>query len=357
MLPLATSAYANTPISPMPKKTIKPNRLNAGDTIGVIAPSSGIDPEDFDYAIENLHTLGFKTKIGKYAAARNGFLAGTDQERLEDLHWAFSDPEVRGIWCIRGGYGASRILPYINYKLIKRNPKVLIGYSDITALHFAIQRETGLVTFHGPVASSKFTEYTRTNCLAVLTNPKRRFEITLAPEMIEPPEPIEGGNGKKIENTEQIETDESSQDETTNVGVIRAGTCRGELIGGNLSLVVALAGTDYSLNKPKNKILFLEDVGESPYRIDRMLTQLRESSNLRKLSGIALGHFTEGGSSDSNSQSTVEVLTERLGTLGIPVIYGLSFGHIKNQCTLPIGIEAELSTERQTITLLEPAVK
>ncbi len=136
-------------------KTIKPKRLTAGNTVAVIAPSSGVSEEEFDKSIKNMTDLGFKTKVGKYTQALNGFLAGTDRERLEDLHWAFSDKEVSAVWCIRGGYGAGRFLPNIDYNLIKKNPKIFVGYSDITALHLAIYQNTGLVTFHGPVASSK----------------------------------------------------------------------------------------------------------------------------------------------------------------------------------------------------------
>lgn len=314
------------------KKIIKPKRLSQGDTVGVIAPSSGLSAEDFDKALQNLSDLGFKTKVGKYARARNGFLAGTDKERLEDLHWAFSDSEIKAVWCVRGGYGASRILPFIDYNLIGKNPKIFIGYSDITAPHLAIFQNTGLVTFHGPVGTSKPTDYTKDHVLNTLTNPTENYKIELS------------------------EYNKSQESNLFKTEIITKGTARGELIGGNLSLLSALAGTPYALKNLKGKILFIEDVGEQPYRIDRMLTQIRQSVDLKSLSGIALGVFEDCNPKDKTTQTLLEVLKDRLGDLGIPVIYGLSFGHIRDQFTLPLGIKAELDTENAAITFLETCV-
>jgi muramoyltetrapeptide carboxypeptidase len=314
------------------KNIIKPKRLIKDDTVAVIAPSSGVSAEDFEKALQNLADLGFKTKIGKSARARNGFLAGTDKERLDDLHQAFSDAEVKAVWCVRGGYGASRFLPDLNFNLIKKNPKILIGYSDITALHTAIYQNTGLVTFHGPVAASNFSDYTKKHVVNVLMNPSAPYKIELSPDNI-----------AKESNLFKTE-------------VIRSGKCRGELIGGNLSLLSALAGTPFGLRKTKSKLLFIEDVGEQPYRIDRMLTQLRQSIDMRQLAGIALGVFEDCNPKTNDTQSLTDVLKDRLGDLGIPVIYGLSFGHIRDQFTLPVGIEAELDTENAAMTFLETGV-
>ncbi len=315
------------------KKIIKPRRLLKGDTIGVIAPSSGVSGQTFDEALQNLEDLGFKTKVGKYARGGRGFLSGTDNERLHDLHWAFKTREIKAVWCMRGGYGASRLLPKIDYKLIKKNPKILVGFSDITALHIAIFRKTGLVTFHGPVGTSNFTDYTKTQLLNTLMRPTKRYEVKL-------PDVPEGGNPELYKTR-----------------VITPGKCTGRLIGGNLSLLSAMTGTPYGLRKVKGKILFIEDVSEAPYRIDRMLTQMRQSINMRVLAGIAIGVFTRYESEPGQpSQSLMEVLSERLGGLGIPVIYGLSFGHIRNQITIPIGVKAELDTHKSTITLLETGV-
>ncbi len=314
------------------KKLIKPKHIQQGDTVGVIAPSSGLSAEDFEKALQNLSSLGFKTKVGKYARAKNGFLAGTDKERLEDLHWAFSDAEVKAVWCVRGGYGASRILPFIDYNLIRKNPKISIGYSDITAPHVAIFQNTGLVTFHGPVGTSNPSDYTKMHVLNALTNPTANYKIELSEF-----------NKTKESNLFKTET-------------IVKGKASGELIGGNLSLLSAMAGTPFAMKNLKGKILFIEDVGEQPYRIDRMLTQLLQSADLKSLAGIALGVFEDCNPKDATTQSLIEVLKDRLGNLGIPVIYGLSFGHIRDQFTLPLGIKAELDTENATVTLLETCV-
>jgi muramoyltetrapeptide carboxypeptidase len=316
-------------------RKIKPKRLKAGDTIGVIAPASGVSEETFERGLQNLADLGFQTKVGKNARGRNGFLSGTDQERLDDLHWAFRDKEIKAVWSIRGGYGASRLLPRIDYRLIRRNPKILVGFSDITALHLAIYQKTGLVTFHGPNAASNFTDYSKNHIVNTLMNPVSGYEIKLP----EPP------------------TDEEEDPELYQTNIIRKGKCRGELIGGNLSLLIALTGTPFGLNKVKGKILFIEDVNESPYRVDRMLTQLRQSINMRSLAGIAVGVFTRGKTeNDEPSQSMLDVLNERLGDLRIPVIHGLSFGHIRENFTIPLGIKAEMNTAKSTVTFLETAV-
>ncbi len=314
------------------KKLIKPKRLVKGDTVGVIAPASSLAPADFDRALQNLADLGFKTKVGKYARGRKGFLSGTDKERLEDLHWAFSDPEIKAVWCVRGGYGVSRILPAVDFNLIKKNPKVFIGYSDITALHLAISQNCGLVTFHGPVAASTYSDYPKKHVINMLMNPTAPYKVELSPD-----------NQAKESNLFKTE-------------VITKGKATGKLVGGNLSLLTALAGTPFGLQNTKGKILFTEDVGEQPYRIDRMLTQLRQSIDMRALAGIALGVFEDCNPKDPISQTLIEVIRDRLGDLGIPVIYGLSFGHIRDQFTLPVGIEAELDTENATVTFLEAGV-
>ena len=313
-------------------KTVKPKRLTTGDTVAVIAPSSGVSEQEFDKAIQNMSDLGFKTKVGKYTKSLNGFLAGTDKERLEDFHSAFADKEVKAIWCIRGGYGAARFLPDIDYNLIRKNPKILIGYSDITALHLAIYQNTGLVTFHGPVASSTYSDYTKKHAINVLMNPSAQYKIELSPDNV------------------------AKESSLFKAEVITKGKCRGKLIGGNLSLLTALAGTPFALKNMKGKLLFIEDVGERPYRLDRMLTQLRQSIDLKQLAGIALGVFENCNAPDDKSQTVIDVARDQLGDVGIPVIYGLSFGHIRDQFTLPVGIEAELDTESATMNFLESAV-
>jgi muramoyltetrapeptide carboxypeptidase len=313
-------------------KTIKPKRLKQGDTVAIIAPSSGVSKEDLDFAMQNMADLGLKTKLGKSVSKVNGFLAGTDKERLDDLHWAFADKTVDAVWCVRGGYGATRFLPKIDFKIIKNNPKIFIGYSDITALHTAIYQNCGLVTFHGPVAASTFSDYAKKHVVNTLMNPTTPYKIELSPDNI------------------------AKESVAFKTEAITKGKVKGKLIGGNLSLLTAMAGTPFGLRDTKGKLLFIEDVGEKPYRLDRMFVQLKQSINLRELSGIALGIFTDCDAPDDKSQTVIDVVKDQLGSLGIPVIYGLSFGHIRDQFTLPIGVEAELDTEKATITFSETGV-
>lgn len=320
-------------ISNLPPVRRKAQRLKEGDTIGLITPGSFISDENLQTAITNIESLGLKVRLSKHIRAKRGFNAGTDAQRLEDLHTMFADNSIHGIWCARGGYGCGRLLPYIDYKLIKKHPKVLIGYSDITGLLQAIHDKTGLVCFHGPVGASTFTDYTVEHLRNTLM-PKNElpYKIVLAASQQD--------NKNKAYQTK----------------VIQSGKATGELIGGNLSILASLAGTDFELNV-KDKLLFIEDIGEKPYRIDRMLTQLRQSCDLSQAAGIALGVFADCEADvDDHSLSLLETLDDRLSDLDIPVIYGLSFGHISDQCTFPIGIKATLDTSEQTLKLNEMAI-
>ncbi|MCO6479807.1 MAG: LD-carboxypeptidase [Phaeodactylibacter sp.] len=315
------------------KKRILPRRLQPGDTIGMITPGSYISDESLEKAVSNVIKLGFKVKLGKHIRAQRGFNAGTDQQRLDDLHLMFSDDSVAGIWCARGGYGCSRLLPFVDYKLISKNPKALIGYSDITALLNAIYHKTGLVGFHGPVAASELTEYTEAQFRAVVMEGRAPYAIPLS------------------------EANLSKEEEAFRTYGIRVGKARGVLVGGNLSLLAALAGTDF-LPEAQGKLVFMEDIGEKPYRIDRMLTQLRQAWNLEKAAGIAMGIYADCQPKEGDlSLSLEETVRDRTERLGVPAIYGLSFGHIDDQCTLPVGIEAELDVAGRSLTLLEAAVK
>ncbi|MEP6786931.1 MAG: LD-carboxypeptidase [Acidobacteriota bacterium] len=314
-------------------KMIKPKRLRAGDTVAVIAPASGASPEAFERALANVASLGLKAKVGKFARGSNDFFSGTDKERLHDLHSAFEDAEVNGVWCVRGGSGAPRLLPEIDYALIRKNPKVFIGFSDITALHLAISQETGLVTFHGPVASSEFSEYTKANFVNMVMTPSANY-------IIHPSEYNLAQASALFKPT-----------------VITPGRARGRLVGGNLSLLAALAGTPYALRELKGAILFAEDINEPPYKVDRLFTQLRQSGDMRSLAGVVLGVFSSAqAATDAETASTLRVLKDRLGDLGIPVVSGLSFGHIRDNCTLPVGVEAELDTSTATVTIAESPV-
>lgn len=319
-----------------PEQIIKPERLKKGDTIGLITPSSAISRQSFDNTLKNMTELGFRVKYSPNMRVRKGFLAGTDAQRTADLHAMFADSEVSGIFCARGGYGSARLLPYLDYELIKTNAKVFIGYSDITALHFGIFKNSGLVTFHGPVGASDFTDFT-TRC----------FEKAVL-------------KGKGNVEIEQAKEDREKEEDQFKLRVISEGKNEGKLVGGNLSLVSSLTGTPYDLDFA-GKMVFLEEVGESPYRIDRMLTQLLLAGKLQKAAGIALGVFNDcdykpADPDFGDTTSLWEVLSERLGNLGIPVIYGLSFGHVANNATLPMGVNAELDTGKASLQLLEEAV-
>lgn len=331
---MGATGFANTAAGTKARpKMIKPKRLKAGDTVAVIAPSSGASSEAFDRALANVVMLGLKAKVGKFARGSNDFFSGTDAERLHDLHAAFEDAEVNGVWCVRGGSGAPRLLPEINYSLIRKNPKVFVGFSDITALHLAISQQTGLVTFHGPVASSEFSPYTKANFVNTVMTPTANYKI------------------------QPSEFNIAQASALFKPNVFTPGHARGRLVGGNLSLLAALAGTPYALKDLKGAILFAEDINEPPYKVDRLFTQLRESCDMHALAGVALGVFSSAqAATEAETASTTRVLKDRLGDLGIPVVSGLSFGHIRDNCTLPIGVEAELDTATATITILESPV-
>lgn len=315
---------------------IKPPRLKEGDTIGLIAPASFIDESELEDSIKNLEELGFKVYHTDRILERYGYLAGTDKLRAEDINHMFENDEVAGIVCARGGWGCNRILPAIDYDLIKKNPKFLIGYSDITALLYGIYSQTGLVTFHGPVGISTFNDYS----------------VGYLEKMM-----MGDCTGLELFSSEE---DRENEDEAYKIYTLAKGTAEGELIGGNLSIVASLLGTPYDVNY-KNKLLYLEDVGEEPYRIDRMLTELFLAGKLDEVNGIVLGVFldcevSKRKPSFSKSLTLKEVFIDRLAGLGVPVIHGLSFGHISNKFTLPFGINAKLDTDKQTITMLESSV-
>lgn len=326
-------AHSETVYPSPPPRLRRPAALREGSTVALVAPGSPISEEKIAKSLLNLAALGFKVKEGEHWRSRLGYLAGTDAERVADLHRAFADPEVEAVWCARGGYGCGRLLPMLDYDLIRQNPKVLIGYSDITALHLAIHQRTGLVTFHGPVAASDYPENTLAHLKAAIF--EKKVPYTLSMPAAE--EPLPGEEFRPF--------------------VIAPGRAAGPLMGGNLALLSALAGTPYAPSF-RGKIAFIEDIGEQPYRIDRMLTQLLQGTDLAKATGIALGVFTDcQPRGESPSLSLPDALRDRLGALGIPVAYGYPFGHVAHQATLPYGIRAEMDTERGTLTLLEAGVR
>jgi muramoyltetrapeptide carboxypeptidase len=315
------------------KTPIRPARLQKGQTVALIAPSGPVTDQALETTIENVTKLGYRPKPGLHVREKYGYLAGSDAQRAADFNAAFADPEVDVVFAMRGGYGGMRILPMLDYTMIRRNPKIFLGYSDITAFHTTLHQRTGLVTFHGPVGTLQYSDYTGPYVWDAISNPMAGRELSHA--LV------------NINNDSMLYRPE----------VIRKGRCQGRLIGGNLTLLSAMAGTPYALKDVKGKILFMEDVEEKPYRVDRLLTQLMQSVDLKSCAGIALGIFEGCGiKPGERSLSLHETVRDRLGGLGIPVFYGFSFGHIPNQFTLPVGVMAEMDTETQTITLLEGAV-
>lgn len=319
---------------PMKRHLIKPPRLHFGDTIGLVAPGGHTNDEAIGTAVARIEELGFNARLGANLRAVHGNYGGSVQQRIEDLHAMFADREVKALWAIRGGSGCISLLASLNYKLVRANPKVLLGYSDITALHLAIHRHAGLVTFHGPVAVSSRSDYATEHMLAVLMEPRPTYTIPMA-----------------LENARR-----ALEEPHYALRTVTHGVATGPLIGGNLSMVSALAGTPYAAEFAR-AILFLEEVNEEPYRIDRWMTQLDLARGFRHAAALMIGICDNCGPAEGEvSLSFDETIDQHLQPLTIPAVSGYSFGHIRNQFTLPIGIRAQLDTKRQTVTLLEPAV-
>lgn len=315
---------------------VRPKALAPGATVGLITPSTYVsDPDSLQLAARTIRYFGLRMKVGRNVGKRKGYLGGTVQERLDDLHAMFRDPEVSGVFCIRGGYGSEQLLDRIDYGLIRRNPKVFLGYSDITALHLAIQKKAGVVTFHGPVVLSRFSQYTQQCFRKALFSPAPMGVLTNPPDS----DPL------RPEHT---------------LRTIRGGRARGRLIGGNLSLIATTMGTPYEI-ETRGRILLVEDVDEQPYSIDRMLTQLRLAGKLGEAAGIVFGECNHCKPRDyqpsfDSTLSLGEVLDEILGPLKVPVLSGLTFGHTDDQLTLPLGVMAELDADKGQLTVEEAGV-
>ncbi len=304
-------------------KRIKAKALKPGSTVGLIAPASAIKPGQMEMSLKQLNAMGFQVKVGKYAEAENGFLAGDDADRIWDIHNMLMDDEVAGIWCIRGGYGMSRIVPQLNKKLLIKHPKLIIGYSDVTILH-QLAATQGLMTIHGQIAGDEFTNEVMDNMKAVITGN------------------LTGRTIRPMDDNDHY--------------TIRGGQAKGQLTGGNLSLLSALAGTPY-LDSFKNKVVFIEDLGEKPYRVDRMLTQLIQASDLSKARAIILGVFADCEKDEDDKSWTLrEVLEDRLQPLGMPVCYGIPFGHVEQNLAMPTLLEVSIDADRISLTYEEEAV-
>jgi muramoyltetrapeptide carboxypeptidase len=296
---------------------IKPPRLRPGDQVRVIAPAGPVKREDLEAGMRRLQSSGLEVSVGSGVYRKHGYLAGEDEVRLEDLHAAFRDSQIRAVFCARGGYGTLRLLDKIHYDSIRQNPKILVGYSDITGLMLAIYKKTGLLTFHGPMVSG----------------------LTLD----------EGQNWSSLFRLLSSKT--ASQLGLTNCTVINPGKARGPLIGGNLSLICHLLGTPF-FPELKGAILLIEERGEPLYRLDRMLTHVSLAGHLKGLSGLIAGDFDGCG----NTSAIINLFTETFSRLNIPVVSGLHFGHGKTNLALPLGAMAEIDTERMSLSIMEPCV-
>ncbi len=315
---LVSESYGDSP------SLVKPHRLQPGDLIGLISPANQIKAEEVESVVDFLSHKGFAVKLGEHIFEQYGYLAGKDQARAGDVNQMFADPSVQGILTLRGGWGCNRILPLLDYELIRHHPKIIMGFSDITSLLLAISSRTGLVTFHGPVGTSTWNYFTLTYVQALLVD----------------------GQAMVLQNPPELP-----------IKTITGGKVRGRLWGGNLSVLAAMIGSDY-LPDWRGAILFVEDIGEDVYRLDRLLTQLQLAGILEQLSGFIFGQCTHcpQGEDGEPSLTLDQVLGDLLKPLGIPAWSGAAFGHVQDKWTLPVGLTVEIDAELGTIQMLTSAV-
>jgi muramoyltetrapeptide carboxypeptidase len=316
------------------KQLIRPPKLVPGNRIALIAPAGPLlERDDLTRAEALCRALGYEPVLGKHAHNHHGYMAGTDDERLFDLNQALQDPALDAVWCIRGGYGVTRLLERVDFEAMARRPKALIGFSDITALLNAVTHTSGVVTFHGPVARTSMPPFSRGHFERVLTRAESPGRLGHLPEPA----------GLLVPQEHRIVT-------------LRGGTGEGHLVGGNLTLVQCLIGTPWFPDLT-GAILFIEDVGEHLYRVDRALAHLRAIGALQRLAGIVVGRFTDlHRAGQDGAFGFDQVLTTYFGPLNIPVAYGFPIGHLEAQWTLPLGVRARLDADAGELELLEPAV-
>jgi muramoyltetrapeptide carboxypeptidase len=298
-----------------------------GDTVGLVNPASFLDPEDVDIARKELAQLGLNVKLAAHVRDRYGYLGGRDTDRAADINSMFADSSVRALIAMRGGWGSSRILQKLDYDLIRRQPKIIMGYSDITALVLAIYARSGVVTFHGPVGTSDWNRFTLDWVKRILFS----------------------GEAVTLRNP--------WYDLNYRVETLTAGLARGRLVGGNLSVLSGMVGSPY-LPEWQGTILFVEEIGEEVYRIDRMLTQLKLAGILDRISGFIFGQCKDCDPEEPDkSLSFRQMLSEHIKPLRIPAWYGSMIGHMRDKFTVPVGAEVEIDALRGTVKLLEPAVR
>jgi len=297
---------------------IRPPRLKEGDRIGIIAPAGPVLQEELRPGLEFLVSLGFEPVCSPHLYDRKGYLAGEDRARIKDLHTMFRDKKIRAVLCARGGYGAHRILQNLDYGLISRNPKIFVGYSDITALLFAFFRKSGLMTFHGPVVRDLLKG--------------------------------DGSNAGLL--IKRMTSDDLVTVNFPNGTAVKKGRSEGRVMGGNLSLICHLLGTPF-MPSLKGKLLFIEDRGEPLYRIDRMLAHLLLSGEMEKCAGLMLGSFEECG----DPGAVVDLVRERWARMSLPIVAGFPVGHGEQNVALPIGARAVLDTKTMSLEFKEPCLR
>lgn len=328
-MPFAMGALSGAPA--MARSTHLPPRLQLGETVGLIAPAGFSDDAAALDAIRHTITgMGLVPKMGRHVLERHGYLAGTDQQRADDIHAMFADDDVRGIFAIRGGWGCARLLPLLDWDLIRAHPKLLIGYSDITALHLAFARRAGFSTIHAPNAAGRWLK----------TSWESLWRLAFTGET-----PLLGA-GEAGASTGDLP-----------VTTIRPGLASGRLLGGNLTVLTTLMGTPW-LPDFDGAILFLEDVAEAEYRVDRMLSQLALAGVLGRLSGVVFGQCTRcsSGVGDYIGFTLPQIFEQYFAPLGIPAFSGANIGHLSNQLSLPFGARVEMDAAAGTIRLLDPLV-
>jgi len=313
--------------------TIFPHRLNKGDIVGIVSPAGPtFKKSDLSKVESSMTGMGLKVKFGKHVLSKHGYLAGKDEERVADIHDMFENNSIKAVMAMRGGWGSNRILDMIDFNLIGNNPKIIIGFSDITSLLIAIYVKTGMVTFSGPVATSKWGRFTSNWFKKILME------------------------GESVTMKNPLTKPDGTSNNFHKITTINSGKAEGRLIGGNLTAITSMLGSEF-LPDWNGSILFLEEVNEKIYRIDRLLTQLKLAGVLDKVSGVIIGKCVQCEPSNiTQSLSLEEVLLDRFKPLGIPVYSGAMIGHIERIFTLPIGAKARMDADAGTIELLEPAV-
>jgi muramoyltetrapeptide carboxypeptidase len=330
---LATGAPAPLSATAGSPAPLRPRRLKPGDRVGLIAPASAnFLSVDVEIAQDVARAFSLEPRLGAHVRDRHGYLAGRDEDRAADVNAFFADDSVSALFAIRGGWGCARLLPLLDWERIRRSPKVVTGYSDITGLHCGLSARAGLVTFHAPTLLSGWPGFSVDEFRRVVFEGER---VVMANPR--------GDEDRLVQRDNRTRT-------------ITPGRARGRLLGGNLTVLSALVGSPY-LPAFDGAILFLEDVNEDIYRIDRMLTQLALAGLLPRLKGFVFGSCRECEPGEGYGSLTLEeVLDEHVRALGVPAYQGAMIGHQDRQFTMPVGVEAELDADAGTISMLEPAV-